>query len=170
MSNNINPDYIPDNFLAPVENQLAAIENARIERANKLSPIQSIFVNHLLECNMDVSAAAGRTGVKVKVAREWVEHEGPVSQLIEMRLAEIATRTNVTVDKIVQALWDEANRMPVDTEDKTASHAARVSALSHLAKYKGMFDKGGKANKANVKVNINVGGNATISGEETESE
>lgn len=165
----IKPEYIPDQFLAPVEDQIERSKQAIAERKAKLTPLQGLFVNHFFECNMDVSLAASRTGVKVSTARGWVETEGtPVSELIGSRLAEMAEQSKVTVATIVQALWDEANRMPVDTDDKTVSHAARVAALAHLAKYKGMFDKGAGRTDRKISVNINVGGDAEISGGEVD--
>lgn len=171
MSEKITPEYIPDQFLQPIENQLERA-NAVIEaRKAKLTPLQGLFVNHFFECNMDISVAAQRTGVKVARAREWVEQEGgPVAELIGLRLAEMAETSKVTVDAIVAALWAEGTRMPVHDEDKTVSHAARVSALSHLAKFKGMFDKGNKGGGKHVSVNIDIGGDATISGEESDDE
>jgi len=159
------PDYLPDN-LDSIEDKLARKKAVATERSSKLQPLQAIFVNHLFECNMDMSTAAQRTGVKMPTARKWVEEAGPTSDLIGSRLEELAEQSKVTVEVIVQGLYDEATRMPEHDEDKTVSMSARVSAWSHLAKYKGMFDKGNKAGAQNVLVNIDVSGDATISGEE----
>lgn len=120
-----------------------------------------MFVNHLFECNMDVPTAAERTGIKRSVAADWVEHEGPVSDYLAQRLSEMSERVNLTVEDVVAALWAEANRMPQHDEDKTVSHSARVAALGHLAKYKGMFDKT-PVSQAAVKVHINIEGNANL--------
>lgn len=156
------PHYLPDNYLEPIENQLERAKAVSEARRGVLQPIQAIFVNHLFEANMDISTAASRTGVTVKTARNWVEQEGPVSELIGSRLEELAKSSKVTVEAIVERLWEEGTRMPIDSEDKTVSHAARVSALSHLAKFKGMFDKGSGTKKNRVSVNINVAGDAQI--------
>lgn len=172
MPNDLTPTYIPEQFNLTPEEAVARANEIRAERKNKLSPIQGLFVNHFFEANMDLSLAASRAGVSVKQAKDWIDDEtGPVSELIARKLEEISKRTNVTVDSIVEALWNEANRMPVDSEDKTVSHAARVSALSHLAKFKGMFEKGAKNNGVKVTLNIDTGrGQAIIHGGEIEHE
>lgn len=171
MSDKPAPDYLPDNFLEPIENGLARKQEVAAARKSVLSPLQAIFVNHFFEANMDISVAAQRTGVKVPTARDWVEQDGAVADLIGSRLQEMAERSKVNVDTIVQGLYEEATRLPAHDEDKTVSHAARVSAWSHLAKYKGMFDKGNKGNNARVNVNIDIGGDvASISGGETEED
>lgn len=162
--------YIPETYAkaGTIEHSLERKKELDRERRGKLTPQQAIFVNHFFECNCDVGQAAHRTGIKVRDANKWVEEEGPVSELIGSRLEEMAENSKVTVAAIVEKLWEEGTRMPVDTEDKTVSHAARVSALSHLAKHKGMFDKGNSGNKKQVVVNIDIGGNApptTIEGE-----
>ncbi|MCK5602752.1 hypothetical protein KAR91_12805 [Candidatus Pacearchaeota archaeon] len=159
-------DYLPDNFNETIDDKLARKKAVTLERASKLQPLQAIFVNHLFECNMDIAIAAQRTGVKTLKARSWVETAGPTSDLIGSRLEELAKQSKVTVDVIVQGLFAEANRMPEHDEDKTVSMAARVSAWSHLAKYKGMFDKGNKGGTQNGLVNIDVTGDAAISGGE----
>lgn len=152
------PTYLPDNYLEPIENTLARKQAVTDERRSKLSPMQALFVNHFFEANLDITEAAKRTGVKVETARGWIEAEtGPVSELIGQRLQQMAERSMVTVDTIVQGLYEEATRMPQDLEDKTVSHAARVSAWSHLAKFKGMFDKGSGKTAAKITVNIDTG-------------
>lgn len=158
------PDYLPDNYREPLENRLERRKAVDLERKSKLSPLQAIFVNHFFESNMDLSTSAGRTGIKIDTARAWVEQPGPVSDLIGSRLQEMAETSKVTVDTIIQGLFDEATRLPAHDEDKTVSHAARVSAWSHLAKYKGMFDKGASNKGTKVSVNIDIGGDAHISG------
>lgn len=163
MSDEVN--YIPDIYQSPLDDRLERKQALDRERKNKLSPQQAIFVNHLLEVNMDIALAAQRTGIKVEKAAQWVEFEGPVSDLIESRLKELESKSKITVDTITLALWEEATRMPVDTDDKTVTHSARVSALSHLARYKGMFDKAMTSQPQKVTVNIDISGNATISGD-----
>lgn len=153
-----NASYLPDSDLLPIDDAVARKQMVAAERKSKLTPIQSIFVNHFFECNMDVGMAASRSGVKLPTARDWIEQAGPVSDLIGSRLAEMAQSSKVTVEAIVDRLWDEGTRMPVDSEDKTVSHAARVAALSHLAKFKGMFDKGARNGSTRVSVNINIDG------------
>lgn len=157
-------EYLPPQYGEILDNGLERKKQIDAERKNKLTPQQAIFVNHLLEANMDVSIAAQRTGVEMKKAREWVEMEGPVSDKIVARLIELEQKSKVTVDTITAQLWEEATRMPVDTDDKTVSHAARVSALSHLARYKGMFDKAMTNQPQKVVVNIDIGGDATVTG------
>lgn len=156
-------DYLPDN-LDSIEDALVRKQAVTLERASKLQPLQALFVNHLFECNMDIGVAAHRTGIKVPTARKWVEGAGPTSDLIGLRLGELAKQSKITVETIVQGLHAEATRMPKDVEDKTVSMAARVSAWSHLAKYKGMYDKGSKVGAQNILVNIDVSGDASISG------
>lgn len=158
MSRDLTPEYIPDEFCQPIDEQISRSTALAAERRNKLTPMQGLFVNHFFESNMDVSAAAKRTGITVGEAQKWIETEGPVSWLIADRLDQLSKSSQVTVEKIVEALWEEGTRMPIDSEDKTVSHAARVSALSHLAKFKGMFDKGNKGQGAKVTVNIDLGG------------
>lgn len=160
------PDYLPDNYLEPLENSLERRNAVTQERSSKLSPLQAIFINHFFESNMDLATSASRTGVKVDTCRKWVEEPGPVSDLIGSRLQDMAETSKVTVDTIIQGLYEEATRLPSHDEDKTVSHAARVSAWSHLAKYKGMFDKGASNKGTKVNVHIDVGGDANISGGE----
>lgn len=165
-----NPDYLPDVFRDPLETRLERKAEVDNLRRNSLTPMQAIFVNHFFEANCDIGQAASRTGIKVKKAREWIEQPGPVFDLVSHRLQELAEQSKVTVAAIVDRLWEEGTRMPVDTEDRTVSHAARVAALSHLAKYKGMFDKGGNKGNKKIMVNINIDGDAKIDGGETDEE
>lgn len=167
MSDTQNPDYLPECFGDPLEQRLERKQEIAELRKNTLSPIQAIFVNHFFESNCDISVSAARCGIKVGQARKWIEEPGPVFDLVAARLQEMAEQSKVTVAAIVDGLYNEANRMPVDTDDKTVSHAARVAAWSHLAKYKGMFDKGGKSSGKKIVVNIDIDGDANISGGET---
>lgn len=143
-------------------------ENAMVKE-QQLSAQQIMFVNHLFEANMDVGIAAERAAVTVKTAKDWVEYEGPVANYIADRLNEMSEATNLQVEDIVKGLLKEAQREPSGPKDKTVSHAARVSAWSHLAKYKGMMDKGSSNSRRKVSVNINIGGDVnSIEGESDE--
>lgn len=148
--------------------QAALDRNREIDQERKeiLSAQQVMFVNHLFECNMDVGLASERAAVPIKLAKKWVEFEGPVATYISKRLNEVSAAVNLKVEDIVEGLLKEATREPRGPNDKTVSHAARVSAWSHLAKYKGMMDKGSSNSGRRVAVNINIGGNVgSIEGE-----
>lgn len=164
-------DYVPRVLQGTPEEMLERKKEVMAERRSKLTPQQSIFINHYFEVNCDIRVAAERTGVKVAKAREWIESEGPVSDKIAERLQEMESKSKVTVADIEEALWTEATRLPQSTKDITVTHAARVSALNNLAKYKGMFDKGNASKGKQVVVNIDIGGNVeSISGGEEEHE
>ncbi len=153
--------------LTPLDQAAVRKRELEAQRAEALSPQQIMFVNHLFESNMDVTIASERAAVKLSRAKEWVEKDGPVANYIANRLNEMSAAVNLKVEDIVGGLLEEAKRQPSGPKDKTVSHAARVSAWSHLAKYKGMMDKGSSGSSRRVSVNINIGGDVgSIEGEE----
>ena len=156
-----NEIYTPSELI-PLDLMLERKAEMTEQRQNKLSLSQMMFVNHLFETNMDVEMAAQRAAVSVKKAREWIDRDGVVSEYIATRLNEVSAAVNLTVEEVVTGLLKEAKREP----SKLSSASSRVAAWAHLAKYKGMMDKGNTGNKRVVKVNINIGGDATITGEE----
>lgn len=160
------PSYLPEQYNVPIDNALERKKSVTEARNNTLQPLMIVFLNHLFECNMDIATAAMRTGIKTSKAREWVEKDGPVADKIIERLNEMSLAAKVTVEKVIEGLYEEATRLPAHDKDITVTHAARVSAWSILAKYKGMLDKGAGNRKQNVSVNINIEGDATIKGDE----
>ncbi len=101
-----------------------------------LTEKQERFVReYLVDCN--ATAAAVRAGYSphtaVKIGSENLRKPDIQSRLSQLR-AEQDQRTEVTADWVVTRLREEADRT-----DEGSTHAARVSALTTLAKIKGLI-------------------------------
>lgn len=96
---------------------------------------QSFAQEYLIDGNATKSAV--RAGYSAKTASSQGQRllrNVEIAAAIAKAQAMVQERTEITVDKVVQALWLEACRM-----GEGSSHGARVAALGVLAKHLGMF-------------------------------
>lgn len=101
-----------------------------------LLPREEAFVDAYMTCRSPAEACresgysvGGAGGI---MAREHIKTE--IARRFDVIREQVEVSTTVTVEKVVERLWEEANR-----EDERSTHGARVTALGLLAKHLGMF-------------------------------
>ena len=101
-----------------------------------LTPRQQRFVGEYL-LDLNATQAATRAGYSVRTAGSQGQRllkNVEVAAAIEAGRAELATRTMMSQEWVVEALVEEATRL-----GEGASHSARVAALRLLGLHLGMF-------------------------------
>ena len=99
-----------------------------------LTPKQQRFVEEYL-VDFNATRAAARAGYSPRTANEQGARllaKASVCEAVEAGKAELAERTLVTAEEVIEGLKREA-----EYHGDGASHGARVAALSHLAKIAG---------------------------------
>ena len=119
-----------------------------------LQPIHVAFVNNFFLSQMNVAAAADAVGLPVNKCQEWLAEDHVVSEYIARRLENWSNEVDVTMEEIITGLKKEAMQ---ESDKKTDTQAARVSAWDKLARIKGMYEKGRKTERPTVAVQINIG-------------
>jgi phage terminase small subunit len=107
-----------------------------MSKPKALTPKQRRFVEEYL-----IDHNATQAAIRAGYSEHTADRQGSrllknveVAAAVATRSEKVTEKADVTTEDIVSGLKKEAER-----EDEGSSHAARVSAWSHLGKYRGMF-------------------------------
>jgi phage terminase small subunit len=114
---------------------------------------QFLFIEKFMELEYDAEKAVILAGYRTRDAKKTAEtlmKHPLISAEIVRRMTAIRDKFNLTQEEVMKELWSSAKEY-----GEGASHNARVSALSHLTRILGGFDKG-NANQKQVPVAVNM--------------
>jgi phage terminase small subunit len=123
----------------------------------KLNLREQRFIDEYLvdSCGTQAAIRAGYSEKNAKDQAKLLMKRPKVVAAIKVGQLKLSRKTEVTAEKVIERLWEEAN-----FTGKGASHSARVSALAHLAKHFGLLiervdmTSDGKGLPSNIRVTL----------------
>lgn len=142
--------------IVPDRKDITEYATKKLPSGNYVTKKQFRFIEKFFELEYDGAKAVVMAGFQTeRPARkaETLLAIPAVAEEIIRRMAMKRRQFNLELNDIEKEMWDQAR----DAGDGT-SHNARVSALSHLMRARGAFEKqGDKKTKTPVAVNIDMG-------------
>lgn len=105
-----------------------------------LTPIRQKFVKEYL-IDLNATQAAKRAGYKNPNIGRRLVTDSNVAEAIRVEIEKRNKRTEITQDRVVREIADNAFRQASDAQDSEFKHSSKTKYLDMLCKHLGVYDK-----------------------------